>query len=204
MPEHQASTRGFQPLQNESVLFNKRPHIMGGLIKVVIFSTFFGLYTWYALLEQTTTVGHTQYVHRAEGLEHVYHYLFGFILAFAVGVLIVVLLNKNRRYIVTDQRVLKKGGFIRKSTTEVPISEVTSITTSTGIFERIFGAGTVNITSRGAVGKSGLFGQTGSVKLKHLPKYNEIAATIRQHQQQYTEETRMKAGGGEMGNQIIQ
>lgn len=77
------------------------------------------------------------------------------------------------RYIVTNQRVKKRVGLARKSTGETRIAKIRGLSTDQGLFERLFGKGSVSIDSGAASGRLGI---------KGVPNHDDLANTIREQQ----------------------
>ena len=84
------------------------------------------------------------------------HFLLGVLLLFfGIGFLIIIyaLLDRNTKlYTLTNKRVTAKAGIISRQVNEVGIRDIKSINVKQGIFERLFGLGTVEIASAGTAG----------------------------------------------------
>lgn len=72
----------------------------------------------------------------------------------------VFLSRQTCRYVVTTERVYKKSGILRQTTSEARIGVIHSLTTDAGFFEKRLGKGTVQIDSTGATGILVLTGTT--------------------------------------------
>lgn len=81
--------------------------------------------------------------------------------------------RRQSRYIVTNQRVKKSVGLLRKSTGEVRIADIRGLSTEQGLLERLVGKGSVLIDSGAAAGKLGIQG---------VANPQDVAATIREQQ----------------------
>lgn len=86
--------------------------------------------------------------------------------------------RKRSRYIVTNQRVKKSVGLVRKSTGEVRIADIRGLSTQQGLIERLVGKGSVLIDSGAAAGKLGIQG---------VADPQDLAATIREQQRRIEE-----------------
>ncbi len=64
-----------------------------------------------------------------------------------VALLWIVTLNNGKRYILTNKRIIKKTGIIRRVTTELMLRKVESVSTRQSILGRIFGYGDVNVST---------------------------------------------------------
>lgn len=81
--------------------------------------------------------------------------------------------RKRSRYIVTNQRVKKSVGLLRRSTGEVRIADIRGLSTNQGLLERIVGKGSVLIDTGASTGKLGIQG---------VSDPQGLAATIREQQ----------------------
>lgn len=81
--------------------------------------------------------------------------------------------RKRSRYIVTNQRVKKSVGILRRSTGETRIADIRGLTTEQSIIERLVGKGSVLIDSGAAAGRLGI---------KGVADHEELASTIREQQ----------------------
>lgn len=86
--------------------------------------------------------------------------------------------RRRSRYIVTNQRVKKSVGLLRKSTGEVRIADIRGLSTEQGLLERLVGKGSVLIDSGAAAGKLGIQG---------VADPQDVAATIREQQRRIEE-----------------
>lgn len=87
--------------------------------------------------------------------------------------------RKRSRYIVTNQRVKKSVGILRRSTGETRIADIRGLTTEQSILERLVGKGSVLIDSGAAAGRLGI---------KGVANHEELATTIREQQQRLEEQ----------------
>ena len=53
--------------------------------------------------------------------------------------------NKNKRYLVTNQRVYVETGILSKSQRDIPLEKINDLTMNQGLIQRMFGAGNVLI-----------------------------------------------------------
>lgn len=107
--------------------------------------------------------------------------ILGFLLLVVTGILggYVNLARKRSRYIVTNQRVKKSVGLLRRQTGETRIRKIRGLTTERSLFERIAGKGSVMIDSGAAGGRLGI---------QAVPDPDGIANTIRDQQRRLEEE----------------
>jgi membrane protein YdbS with pleckstrin-like domain/DNA-directed RNA polymerase subunit RPC12/RpoP len=85
------------------------------------------------------------------------HILWGIIAILTLGIgllgnLYYFLSAKSMRYKLTNKRLLTEKGVLSKHTAEVAIKDIRSINMKQGIFEKIFGLGTVEIGTAGTAG----------------------------------------------------
>ena len=120
---HQASTKGINPLEGESVLKNVHPSLINWK-KRFFFSVLFIL------------IGLS-----AGGDFGAYLAFFGIFLGLSVFISRLV-----KRYIVTNQRVKVKTGLLGSKTKEARLDDISGISTKSGFIEGIFGKGTVSVT----------------------------------------------------------
>jgi len=124
--------------------------------------------------------------------EHVHHNLrpswanwsklliiYGIITIFTVGFGAILFIHpwlarRKSRYIVTNQRVIKKTGFLSTSTTEYRIEDIRQLQTGSSFIEGLLGNGNVQF-STGAGGSVITFGG--------VPDYQSVANSIRAEQQ---------------------
>lgn len=153
--QHQADAAGINLLQNEHVLENEQPHWVNWWKSIAI-GALFALTTLSAAASGD----------------------FGSLmtpLILTVGIFGYVYYSREQsQYIVTDQRVLKKLGLIRRSSGETRITDIRSLQTEQGLFERVTGTGSVQIDSTGAGGLLGING---------IENHESLANTIRTQQQ---------------------
>lgn len=86
--------------------------------------------------------------------------------------------RKRSRYIVTNQRVKKSVGILRRTTGETRIADIRGLTTEQSILERLVGKGSILIDSGTAAGRLGI---------KGVPEHEELARTIREQQRRIEE-----------------
>ena len=153
---HQDSTDGVNLLEGEFVLENRHPHWVNWPISLTVAA----LFALGALGSAASgDVGSLITSLVIAGL------LFGY----------VYYSRQQSRYVVTNQRVIKKVGLLRRSTGETRITDIRSLQTKQGILERPIGRGSVQIDSTGTGGLLGIDG---------VDDYQSLANTIRTQQQQ--------------------
>lgn len=83
----------------------------------------------------------------------------------------------NRTYVLTDRRVMRLGGVLQRLITEVPLERVQGVTVSRLVRERVFGLGSVGVSSAG----------TGSIEVAWVmvARPAELVATIRRAADDY-------------------
>ncbi len=86
--------------------------------------------------------------------------------------------RRRSRYIVTNHRVKKSVGLLRKTTGEALITDIRGLSTEQSFFQRLFGTGSVLIDSGAAAGKLGIQG---------VQNHRELANTIREQQRRLEE-----------------
>lgn len=86
--------------------------------------------------------------------------------------------RRRSRYIVTNHRVKKSVGLLRKTTGETLISDIRGLSTEQSFFERLVGTGSILIDSGAAAGKLGIQG---------VQNHRELANTIRAQQRRIEE-----------------
>jgi len=79
------------------------------------------------------------------------------------------LIRKRTRYVVTTGRVVKKKGWLSKSSEEYPMEEIRHIKTSRSIGERILGGGTIILDTG-----------PGEIHLEAVPGPRDVVNTIRE------------------------
>ena len=108
----------------------------------------------------------------------------GFILSIALivfGIGIIILLiwwlkTLGTKLIVTDERVTLRKGILSKNTNEVFHSDIRNVQINQNLFQRIFGVGTIGISS---AGQSGI-----EISVAGLPKPQKIKEIIDQYRRQ--------------------
>jgi len=64
-----------------------------------------------------------------------------------VALLWILVLNNGKRYILTNKRIIKKTGIIRRDTAELMLRKIEAVTTKQSILGRIFGYGNVEVST---------------------------------------------------------
>lgn len=148
----------FTPLSDEKVVEVAVP----GLVAYAIRMVFAGIVV--GLLIQADIVGSSVF--------------FTYIIITVLGYWIL----RRRHYIITDQRVVKKGGILNTATSEIRLEDIVNITTKSGFIEGLIEKGTVEITSTGKQSATNLFGSSGTITMSELRNYKTIANMIREQQ----------------------
>lgn len=91
----------------------------------------------------------------------------------AAGILVasVYLLRKRQRYVVTDERVIKRTGLLHKSTGELRRDAISAIYTEASLLGRLLGRGTVIVEGRATDER---------LVFEGVSDYREFAARVRQ------------------------
>lgn len=154
------SMKGITLLEDETVLKNKLPSWVN----------------WWVVLAPGVIVGLVALVAFLSG-----DFGSGFVLLLiaAIPFLYVRYARKRSRYVVTNQRVKKSVGLLKKSTGEVRIADIRGLSTHQGVLERLVGKGSVLIDTGAAAGKLGIQG---------VSEPQDLAATIRQQQRRIEED----------------
>jgi uncharacterized membrane protein YdbT with pleckstrin-like domain len=63
----------------------------------------------------------------------------------AFPLIYVWLRNKNKSYVVTNQRLYVEEGILAKSKTDIPFNKINDINCGQGLLQRLFGAGNVSV-----------------------------------------------------------
>jgi hypothetical protein len=82
--------------------------------------------------------------------------------------------RQQSRYVVTDQRVVKNVGLVRRGSSDVRIADIRSVSTSRSIRQRLALTGTVEVVSVGG---------DSAVTMQNFRGYNDVARAIRMQQQ---------------------
>jgi uncharacterized membrane protein YdbT with pleckstrin-like domain len=98
-------------------------------------------------------------------------------LAIGVVVLIVliwfvlapVLVWKTTHYVITNQRVLIRTGVLNHTGRDIPMQRINDVAFEQTLFDRIIGAGTLQVESAG---------ETGQTVLKNIPHSDDVQQTI--------------------------
>lgn len=146
---HEASPEGVSLLEDEVVLENETPSIVNW-------------WKWVGFAAFLLLMGIS-----AESV--------GFAVLAILISLYIYLSQQKSRYVVTNQRVIKKIGWLRRSTAETRISDIRSLETDQGLMERLVGKGSVRIDSTGAGGLLGIEG---------IDDHQSVANTIRNQQRE--------------------
>lgn len=101
-----------------------------------------------------------------------------FLLVAGIPIAYVRTARKRSRYIVTNQRVKKSVGLLRKSTGEVRIADIRGLSTNQSLLERLVNKGSVLIDSGASAGKLGI---------KGVADPQGLAAAIREQQRRVEE-----------------
>jgi len=99
------------------------------------------------------------------------------IAAYGLGLVILLiwfLKVKNETLTITNMRVIKKEGILSKHTNELRIADVKNIKVSQGLFQRMFGTGTLEVASA-ATG-------TVEVYITGVSAPQDLADMVRKHQ----------------------
>ena len=97
------------------------------------------------------------------------------ILAYGLGLLFLLfwyIKVKAVKLKVTDKRILLKRGILSKNTNEINIKDIRNIQTNQTFFQRIFGVGTISISSAGTGGIE--------IKVSGIKKPNKLREMIRE------------------------
>ncbi|NUT44160.1 MAG: PH domain-containing protein [Thermoactinospora sp.] len=97
----------------------------------------------------------------------------------AVGVVALILLTvwsfvpylqwKNTGYVLTTHRFTISTGVLNKSTDEIPMTKVNTVSSDQTFFERILGCGTLTVESAG---------EKGQMLLKDIPEIQDVRAEL--------------------------
>ena len=132
-------------LNDEKIVFEKHPFFLFMFIKAMLL-TFFAICTgYYFLMLSAENMGDSKPIEET---------LFLMIIIICPIVLLIVRLEwKTSIYGLTTKRILKFKGIISKNIYESPISRVQDIRLKKSILQRIFGCGTLIITTAGTAGE---------------------------------------------------
>jgi len=119
-------------------------------------------------------------------------YLVLSLLILVIGFVIVIVYTKTMEFQIWGHEVVVKKGVINKTEKHVPYRTVTNISTRYGVFDRLFGIGTVEIETAGKSGQS-----TGpEEKIEGIRNFVEIRDIvlneIRKYRTQYTTATEVE------------
>ncbi|MFD0655640.1 PH domain-containing protein [Thermocatellispora tengchongensis] len=97
----------------------------------------------------------------------------------AIAVVAVILLTiwsfvpylkwKNTAYVLTTHRFTISSGVLNKSTDEIPMTKVNTVSSDQTVLERILGCGTLTVESAG---------ERGQIALRDIPKIQEVRAQL--------------------------
>ncbi|GAA3132197.1 PH domain-containing protein [Streptosporangium carneum] len=76
---------------------------------------------------------------------------------------------KNTAYVLTSHRLTISTGVLNKSTEDIPMSKVNTVSADQTLLERMFGSGTLNVESAG---------EHGHVTLRDIPRIQEVRADL--------------------------
>lgn len=79
-------------------------------------------------------------------------------------------LTRSNRYVVTDERVLRRTGILSKATKEYRYEDVQQLSTGKSLIERLLSVGNISF----ATGTGG-----SSITFRGVPDHDEVANTIR-------------------------
>ncbi len=100
--------------------------------------------------EKTIWEGHTSHLY------FLGDHILGVILwVIAIGFIINIVAYfkaKNKKYKVTNKRIISESGVLSKNVAEVAIKDIRSVNLKQGIFERMFNLGTVEVGTAGTAG----------------------------------------------------
>lgn len=91
---------------------------------------------------------------------------------------------------VTNKNVIGKVGFIKKAACNIPLNKVNGVTINQGIFGKVFGYGTITITS-----------MSDTFRFPYISKADKLKKTIL-NQMEIFEDEKIKKQAAEMANAI--
>ncbi|WP_084963621.1 PH domain-containing protein [Thermoactinospora rubra] len=104
---------------------------------------------------------------------------YAFYARLAVGAIALILLTvwsfvpylrwKNTGYVLTTHRFTISTGVLNKSTDEIPMTKVNTVSSDQTLFERLLGCGTLTVESAG---------EKGQIALKDIPRIQEVRAEL--------------------------
>lgn len=118
--------------------------------------------------------------------------LFGILVAVPVLMVVLLIISgpevtvRGTDFYITNQRVIKEFQFLTARSRAVKYNRITHIAPKSGILDRIFGAGSIDIKTAGSSGTD--------VKFKHIQNWKEAERSISQYMNQGN--TRPAAQGG--------
>jgi uncharacterized membrane protein YdbT with pleckstrin-like domain len=80
-----------------------------------------------------------------------------------------VLVWKTTHYVITTQRVLIRTGVLRHTGRDIPMQRINDVAFEQSLFDRIIGAGTLQVESAG---------ETGQTVLKNIPHSDQVQQII--------------------------
>lgn len=148
---HEASTKGVSVLDGEQVIENCRPSLEVWWKEILVGSLL-------------VLIGLSALASGGVGI---------ILLVGAVVFAYVYVARMRSRYVITDERIIKRVGLLRKSSNEVRIEDVSNLRKDAKIIERILGDGHVEVSTSAVYG---------TVLLAALPDHDRIANIIREQQ----------------------
>ncbi len=76
---------------------------------------------------------------------------------------------KNTSYVLTSHRLTISRGVLNKSSEDIPMSKVNTVSADQTLVERMFGSGTLNVESAG---------EQGHVTLRDIPNIQDVRADL--------------------------
>ncbi|MER7207065.1 PH domain-containing protein [Streptosporangium sp. NPDC000239] len=76
---------------------------------------------------------------------------------------------KNTTYVLTSHRLAISRGVLNKSTEDIPMTKVNTVSADQTLLERLFGCGTLNVESAG---------EQGHVTLRDIPNIQDVRADL--------------------------
>ncbi len=129
--------------EGENIVLDLKPHWWFFLRHIIVGTGLLVLVlAWFGFLDDTSW---TQWLGwpLAAGL-----------LVYATWVVLAYLRWTYTHFVVTDRRVISRSGIVSKRGTEIPLERINNIDFSQRIFERMIGAGDLDIESAGKEGQS--------------------------------------------------
>ncbi|MER7128669.1 PH domain-containing protein [Streptosporangium saharense] len=76
---------------------------------------------------------------------------------------------KNTTYVLTSHRLAISRGVLNKSTEDIPMTKVNTVSADQTLLDRLFGSGTLNVESAG---------EQGHVTLRDIPQIQDVRADL--------------------------